>query len=672
MSVVKMQQISICALKTKRKAIMEALQRRGVIEISPLEYDGGVFVKEETAQQQSLFMKNSATAAKAYEILLRYFPEKSSMLDMFKGRDQLSTQQYYSLVSRSIDVMREANSVIALDKGLSEKRADIAKYEYQIEALLPWKSLDISMRFKGTDSSAAFIGTFPELLSYEQILMKIAEQNPNISSAEVEVISSSKEMTCVFIICKKSEQAFMEEALRKIGYSAPSVVSKYPPAERILKLKERIKNLEKGIADDEEKIKAFEKSRDTFKFMEDYYVMRAEKYGELEKLVNTRHTFFLKGYISEKDAQPLVQYLSQTFDAVVECQDIPENEEIPIVLKNNVLTQPVESVLETYSMPKRYEFDPTGIMAIFYYIFFGMMFSDAGYGLVMTIACAIVLLKFKNMEDGLKKSIKMFFFCGISTTFWGAMYGSFFGDAITVIGKTFFNADWKFPALWFDPIQGTNSMTLLMFCFLFGIIHIFVGLGISGYMSIKNGKPLDAVFDVLSWYLLVGGGILALLSMDMLKSMTGFTLPPIFLTIGGVCALIGALIILFFSGRGSKPVKRLLKGIYGVYGVTSYLSDILSYSRLLALGLATGVIAQVFNQIGSMFGGGFGVIPFIIVFLIGHTLNIGINALGAYVHTNRLQFVEFFGKFYEGGGEKFAPFKINTKHYNIKEDINNG
>lgn len=672
MPVVKMQQISICALRTKRKAIMEELQRRGVIEISPLKCDGDVFVKEETAQQQSLFMKNSAAAAKAYEIMLRYFPEKSSMLDMFKGRELLSKDEYYSMVEKSLDIMRGANDVIALDKGLSEKRAGIAKYEYQIEALTPWQSLDISMRFKGTESSAAFIGTFPEQLNYEQILLKIAEQNPNISSVELEIISSSKEMTCVFIICKRSEQPLVEEALRKIGYSAPSVVSKYPPSDRIRQLKERIKNLEKGISDDEDKIKAFKSSRDSFKFMEDYYVMRAEKYGELEKLVNTRHTFFLKGYITEKDAQSLRQYLEEKFDAVVECTDIPENEEIPIVLKNNALTRPVESVLETYSMPKRYEFDPTGIMAIFYYIFFGMMFSDAGYGLVMTIACAVVLKKFTNMEEGLKKSVKMFFFCGISTTFWGTMYGSFFGDAITVIGRTFFNADWKFPALWFDPIQGTNSMTLLMYCFLFGIIHIFVGLGISGYMSIKNGRPLDAVYDVLSWYLLVGGGILALLSMDMLKSMTGFTLPPVFLTIGGVCALIGALIILFFSGRGSKPVKRLLKGIYGVYGVTGYLSDILSYSRLLALGLATGVIAQVFNQIGSMFGGGLGVIPFVIVFLIGHTLNIGINALGAYVHTNRLQFVEFFGKFYEGGGEKFAPFKINTKHYNIKEDIKNG
>ncbi len=670
MAVIKMQQINICALRTKRKAIMEALQRRGAVEISPLEYEGEVFAKEETSQQQALFTKSSATSSKAYEIMCRYFPEKSSMLDMFKGRDQLSADEYYKNVERTKEIMRDASSVIALDKSMSEKKADIAKYEYQIESLIPWKRLDISMRFKGTDSTAAFIGTLPEPLTYEQILLELSEQQPDLCPFELELINTTKDMTCIFALCRAEFRDMLEDALKKIGYASPAVVSKYTPAERIKTLNERIDKFKNEIAEAEKEIKKYESKKDLFKFMEDYFLMRADKYSELEKLVNTKHTFFMKGYVPEKNAVALKRYLSEKFDAVVELADIPENQEIPIMLDNNPLARPVESVLETYSMPKRFEFDPTGIMAIFYYIFFGMMFSDAGYGLVMAIACGIAILKFKNMEEGLKKSVKMFFFCGISTTFWGLMYGSFFGDAVTVIGKTFFNADWQFPALWFDPIQGTNSMTLLMFCFLFGIIHIFVGLGISGYMSIKNGRPLDAVYDVLSWYLLVGGGILALLSMDMLKSMTGFTLPPIFLTIGGICAAVGALIILLFSGRGSSPVKRFLKGIYGVYGVTSYLSDILSYSRLLALGLATGVIAQVFNQIGSMFGGGVvGAILFTIVFLIGHTLNIGINALGAYVHTNRLQFVEFFGKFYEGGGEKFAPFKIKTKHYNIKEDI---
>lgn len=673
MAVVSMCRINICALRKNRKAIIEDLQRRGVVEISPLEFEGGVFEKLETSRQQSLFMKNSSAASRAYEIMLRYYPRKSSMLEMFHGRQQLSTEQYYNLASKAKEIMHDVQDVLALDKELSETRAEALRYEHQIEALKPWENLDISMTFKGTDSTRAFIGTLPEQLDHEQILNLIAEQEPDLSSVSLEVISASREMTCVFLICKKTEGDDLEFALRKLGFSAPSVISKLPPGERITVLKEKVKKLRSEAVSLEEKIKSYQDKMDLFMFMEDYFSIRADKYNELQKLVNTRHTFFLSGYAPEKDAQKLRTYLCDKYDAVVECSEIPQDEEIPIALENNSFVRPVESVLETYSLPTRYEFDPTGIMAIFYYIFFGMMFSDAGYGIVMTIACAAALLKFKNMEDGIKKSVKMFMFCGISTTFWGFMYGSFFGDAVTVIGKTFFNADWAFPALWFDPIQGTNSMTLLMYCFLFGIIHIFVGLGIKGYVYIKDGKIKDAIYDVLSWYLLVGGGLVALMSMDILKSMTGFTLPPVFLTVGGVCAAVGAVLILLFSGRGSTPIKRVLKGIYGVYGVSSYLSDILSYSRLLALGLATGVIAQVFNQIGSMLGGGvLGAIVFILVFLIGHSLNIGINALGAYVHTNRLQFVEFFGKFYEGGGEKFAPFKINTKHYNIKEDINNG
>ena len=136
-----------------------------------------------------------------------------------------------------------------------------------------------------------------------------------------------------------------------------------------------------------------------------------------------------------------------------------------------------------------------------------------------------------------------------------------------------------------------------------------------------------------------------------------------------VCS-IGAVGIVLTSGRSSKSIgKRFLKGLYGLYGVSSYLSDILSYSRLLALGLATGVIASVFNQMGAMPGNNpLGVIIFIFAFVVGHTLNIGINVLGAYVHTNRLQFVEFFGKFFEGGGRKFAPFTTKTKYFKITEE----
>ncbi|MDD3261114.1 MAG: V-type ATPase 116kDa subunit family protein, partial [Oscillospiraceae bacterium] len=191
-------------------------------------------------------------------------------------------------------------------------------------------------------------------------------------------------------------------------------------------------------------------------------------------------------------------------------------------------------------------------------------------------------------------------------------------------------------------------------------------------MCIKNGHPLDGVFDVIFWYMLVGGGIAFLLSLSQFTTMMGisFTIPAKAGKVIGIIALLGALGIVLTGGRESRNWgKRILKGLYSVYGITSYLSDILSYSRLLALGLATSVIATVFNKMGSMIGNSpAGVIVFILVFLIGHTLNLAINALGAYVHTNRLEYVEFFGKFYEGGGKKFEPFAAHTKYYKIEED----
>lgn len=673
MAMLKMQRIHIYALIKYCKDILETLQRRGVVEIENVDLEDSVFFKEDTSPLQAQYNRSAATATEAREILSRYVPQKKGLLSSFKGREPLSTDAYNKLVDDTQDTLRIAYDIISYQKNIDMNEAEKIKYQSQLEAIRPWLSLDLPMTFTGTSTTSAFIGKFSEKKSSTDITTELAELIPDIEGIDVEIISSDENQTCVFILCLKGDAEAVSDALRRIGFEYPSYISPVAPQTREKQINKHLSNRDGRILEAENNIKAYAKYYPQLEFLEDYFVMKSERYKAFDDIATSNNTFILSGYIAEEDAPKLRQYLEEHFDAEVELE-ASDTADTPVKLKNNKFAEPTESVLASYSYPDRHEADPTSVMAIFYYIFFGMMFSDAGYGIVMALACGILLKKFRNMEPGLRRSMKMFFWCGVSTTFWGLLFGSFFGDAVAVISNTFFHtAPPNIPGLvtpiWFNPV--TNPMQMLMFSFLLGIIHLFAGLAIMAYNDIKHKQYLAVLYDVVSWYLLVGGAILALLSMDMMGNIAGFVLPPICMTIGGYMALAGAVLILFFAGRESKnPVKRLLKGAYGLYGATGYLSDILSYSRLLALGLATGVIAQVFNQIGSMMGDSvIGVILFTLIFLIGHGLNIGINALGAYVHTNRLQFVEFFGKFYTGGGREFKPFKINTKHYTVKEEI---
>lgn len=253
------------------------------------------------------------------------------------------------------------------------------------------------------------------------------------------------------------------------------------------------------------------------------------------------------------------------------------------------------------------------------------------------------------------------------------MFGGFFGDFLEVVSTTFFNTSWKTPTLWFNIMDAL--MQMLVFCMLLGLIHLYTGLAIQFYQLMRQKRYKDAVYDVVFWFGLVTGLVFILLDSALFQGIAQmeFHIPPVVVTVSGVVAAVCAVGIIATSGRESRGIKRFLKGLYGLYGITSWLGDVLSYSRLMALGLATSVVGSVVNQMASMKGNGVvGVIMFIVIFLLGHTLNFGINVLGAYVHTNRLQYVEFFGKFYEGGGRRFSPFQINSKYYSIKEDSNNG
>lgn len=671
MSVLPMKRVTICALKKDRKQILELLQRQGVMEISDVLQEDSVFQKTDMSSVRATFEKNAHLAGQALEILETYAPEKKSMLSSLEGRKELSVEAYEAHVKERDEMIQVCYRLLALSKQIAENHANIPKLEAQIEALKPWLGFDLPLDFKGTRKTAAFIGTLPDSVAQEIIYQKLAEYAPDADGVDVHVISASDEQTCIFVLCGKQDAEVVDEALRRMNYARPPLTNVIP-SQSIALLEKELEMLKKAEEDVIAEIRSYADKRDSVKFMVDYFTLRSDKYDVISGLSQSRRVFLLTGFIPEHEAAKLESLLNSRFELGIEFVSPDEKEDVPVLLHNNDFASPVESVIESYSLPGKGEFDPSMVVACFYYILFGLMLSDAAYGIIMVLGCGWALHRFKGMEDGMKKTLKMFLYCGISTAVWGFLFGGFFGDAVNIIATTFFGRpDITLPAIWFEPVK--EPMRMLVISFAIGIIHLFTGLGVKFYTCVKNGQWKDAIYDAVFWYMLVGGGIVYLLTMPMMTQMLGisYTLPAVAGTVAAWSAGISSVGIILTSGRESRNwFKRLLKGLYGLYNVTGYLSDILSYSRLLALGLATGVIATVFNKMGSMLGGGLiGAIVFILVFLIGHVLNIGINLLGAYVHTNRLQFVEFFGKFYEGGGRKFAPFKVNTKYYKIKEDI---
>lgn len=670
MAKLRMKKIELIAPLTDSKKIIELLQRRGVVEICTNSDED--LVQTNVTSVVAEFEKFRSTAAQALEILDRYAPAKGSVTDMFGGRSEIEKHQFGEQARQLEKIMNAASAIIADNRQIIDNQAEIAQLRTKNDLLAPWLKLDVPLNFRGTAKTAAFIGSVPGQVTGKDTEKRISElidiphdppddHNTILAGCSVEVISSSKGQTDLFILCGKDIAESVENALRKMAFVPVSENAGATPSEIEKDNSGRIKALQKQSEQAEKAITDRAEWRDRLKFAVDFLEMRKDKYENLSKLGMSGTSFVLNGYIPEKYCDPLQKEITGKFTAMIEFTDPSDDDDVPVMLENGRFSSPVEGITKMYAMPAKSDVDPTPVMAFFYYLFFGMMLSDAGYGVVMVIGTMIALKKFK-LEDSMRKTLIMFRNCGISTIFWGALFGSWFGDIVQIVGQHFFGKEIGSIALWFEPLD--DPIKLLLFSFGLGILHLFLGVGTAFVMSWKSGKKLEAFMDAVPIYLMIIG--VAPIGANMFTEVPG-TLQ----TVGGYLLIAGAVLMILTAGRSSKNIfARLFGGVYALYNTaTGWLSDILSYSRLLALGLATGSIAGVINLIGTMPENKIvKLILLTIVFIVGHSANLAINLLGAYVHTDRLQFVELFSKFYEGGGREFQPFTVNTKYIKFKEE----
>jgi len=656
-SIVRMQKIAVLGLDEQRESIMSKLMDFGAVELVEQKHKLAdeswrelVSIDESQDMVSQLEYKiNQAEAT--LRVLEKYDTSKAPL---FKTRRLVNKEQVKEINTKKDQTEENVKTILRLEEKLKDIADKNNKLDQEKILITPWMGYGVPLQTQGTKKTVVDTGVIPVTTNMAE-LTELLERE--VGGVVIDIINSDKDMNYITAISVKSAEEKVTGLLKQFGFNEISFKGFEGTVEENL---ERIEKEKIVLAKEAEAVKGeLADMTAVIKDVEEYYDMlniAAEKERVKSKILKTKKTFYLEGWIPSRYVEQ-AQDLLDGMEAICKVRDPEEGEEVPVLLNNSNFFTPFESITEMYSLPAYKGFDPTSIYALFYAVFFGMMLSDAGYGIVMTVGCFAVLKKF-NLEGTMAKMIKLFFYCGISTTFWGIMFGGWFGDIVQVFSRTFLGHEIIIKPLWFNPLD--DPMLLLIFSLALGVIHLFVGMGIKAYMQIKEGHWFDALCDEGFWYFTIIG---------LLGWLAGGMVMPGLSNVGMWLAIIGMAGLLLTGGRHNKGIGKITGGLGNIYNITSYMSDILSYARILALGLATGVIAQVVNTMGSLFGGGpVGFIILLVVFVFGHILNFAINVLGAFIHSSRLQYVEFFGKFYEDGGEPFDPFRKKTKYIKIQQE----
>ena len=657
MAIVKMSKFDLVVFAEQRAKVLKKLQKFKEVSFVDIElHDENGKLSKDAVEGVTKYVNNEELThiderlyqlSNAISLIKKYDERKTRLRDVIHGNENYTFDELAKKVL-SYDWKKVSSELNKIGTQYSQIKSEISKKYMRYDEIDLWERLDVNPKeLKNLKKVNTFLGTVPIKLKGTFI-----DGISKLDKTYYEELKIVKDEVYYLVISSidENEKEKLTEVFRNSSFTVENLDIDAVPQDYKNGLQKEISELKKEKRRLKAQIKTYSEDLTDLQAVYEYMQNKKLRIVESEKLAQTENTILIKGWIPTEKVSEFEKVIKDEAgdNYYLTFTDADRDDAtVPIKLKNGKVASTFENLTGMYAYPRYNEIDPTPLFTPFYILFFGMMGADVGYGLVLLFATMFVL-KVVNLSSQMRKSIKFFFYLSFSVIFWGLLYGSYFGATI--------------PGMWrlVDPASQYND--LLIGSILFGVVHIFVGLAIKAYMLIRDGKSLEAVYDVLFWYMALIGGMLFLIFKLM-------NLSAVVANVSMWVMIAGMAGIVLTGGREAKGVgAKLGGGLYSLYGISSYVGDFVSYSRLMALGLSGGFIASAINMIAGMISGSWVGMIFIPVILIaGHLFNMFLSFLGAYVHTSRLMYVEYFGKFYEGGGKPFKDFRTENKYINLDD-----
>lgn len=667
MSKVALQRIRVTGFKRHYKVLLRELHKSGIMQLCDNTVSGSQSLEGSFDQHYGAF--DAARTQFAIDFLSPYQKATSKLDNLLSGGKLVLRET--DAQSRLKAFTGQADGVIAecekLEEDLVRAQNQLAAQPAQLELAINLQDLHTTVQDDfNTEQTTTWIGKIPRVAKSE--LMKALAGESNL--IDLALLGETKLHVFVRVTTLNEMVEAAEAKLQSAGFEAIDLAAElegfegHTPSQIRYELEKKAKNLEKTITDLEAKATKLAGHVEDLKILADSQLAQKEKNDAQGKMFLSEKTFSFEAWIMSSALADFQDWSQKAFakEVVAETIELEEGEEPPVLMSNKFGVASFEPITEMYGLPRVSEFDPTPLLAPFFLVFFGLCLSDVGYGAILT-GIALFFLVLGKFSSGAKTTLRLLLYCGLAAMVGGVLLGGYFG--LTPAQMPFLTdpATGLFYGQILTPTEGSGPITFLMISLMLGVIHLFFGMLINFAQQLKNKDYEGAFLDTAVWMFMLGSlGAFALsgqLGLD--AETTKYT------------AIGAAILLVLTQGRAQK--NWLLKpvfGLLGLYNITNYLSDLLSYSRIMALGLATGVVGFAMNLTAGIFADMMphpvlGVLIAVFVVLLGHFLNFSLSLLGAFIHSGRLQFIEFFGKFYEGGGTKFVPFVRQSKYVLLQD-----